>query len=399
MDIHNYGKRLEQSLAKIMTMDIPEENKQAIRDFQTHLVVKGLSLARVEHYVYDLRLLCGYIKQPFASVTDADLMKVLEEIQKRAEWGERSKYDFKITLRVFFKWLKETSGCKVELGYIKATHSKKAVLPEEILTEDEVKRIAEAADNLRDRALVLVLYESGCRIGEILGLKIKHVQVNEHGIGLTVNGKTGARRVLILVSSPALANWLNIHPFRNDPEAHVWLGLSNCNKNEPLFYGAVLVLLKELAKRAGIKKRIYPHLFRHSRATHLANFLTEAQMKQYFGWVQGSDMASIYVHLSGRDVDNALLKLNGIHVEEGEREQKLQVQVCPRCKEKNSPASLFCDRCGAPLNIQVALGLSEKRTAGDQVISMLVKDQQVQEIIVKKILEDAEFREKMKQLL
>lgn len=44
----------------------------------------------------------------------------------------------------------------------------------------------------------------------------------------------------------------------------------------------------------------------------MANYLTEAQMNDYFGWVQGSGMPSVYVHLSGRDVDDAILKANGI---------------------------------------------------------------------------------------
>ena len=74
--------------------------------------------------------------------------------------------------------------------------------------------------------------------------------------------------------------------------------------------------LKKIAKKAKIKKRIHPHLFRHSRCTYMANYLTEAQMNLYFGWIQGSDMPSVYVHLSGRDVDDAVLKANGITAKE-----------------------------------------------------------------------------------
>ena len=48
----------------------------------------------------------------------------------------------------------------------------------------------------------------------------------------------------------------------------------------------------------------------------MANYLTEAQMNLYFGWIQGSDMPSVYVHLSGRDVDDAVLKANGITAKE-----------------------------------------------------------------------------------
>ncbi len=108
-------------------------------------------------------------------------------------------------------------------------------------------------------------------------------------------------------------------------------------------------------------------------------------MKQYFGWVQGSEMASIYVHLSGRDVDNALLKLNGINTAEEKKEQVLKTINCPRCQENNSAVSKFCSRCGSPLNIQVALGVEQVRANGDAVINELVKDTEFQSIIVKKI--------------
>jgi site-specific recombinase XerD/ribosomal protein L40E len=399
VDWHNYSGRLERALVKIRESDIPEQNKRAIEDFKTYLSIKGLSLARIESYIQRIREISLMTEQNFCDMTNDDAAKILDRIISNADWGERYKYDFKITMRCFFKWLKEYRGGKVEIAFIRASHNSNQILPEEILTEEEVRSIAQAADNLRDRALVLVLYESGCRIGEILGLKIKHVQPNEHGMALTVNGKTGSRRVLIISSAPALANWLNIHPFRDNPESHVWIGLSNCNKNSVLNYGAILPLLKELSNRAGVKKRVYPHLFRHSRATHLANFLTEAQMKQYFGWVQGSDMAAVYVHLSGRDVDNSLLKLNGITVEDEKLEQQLKARTCQRCEEKNSPVSKFCSRCGSPLDITTAMQLDEKRKTGDEVISMLVKDPMVQGIIVSKILSDAEFREKMKHIL
>jgi integrase/recombinase XerD len=121
-------------------------------------------------------------------------------------------------------------------------------------------------------------------------------------------------------------------------------------------------------------------------------------MKGYFGWVQGSDMASVYVHLSGRDVDNAILKLHGLATVEAKENESLKVKGCARCQERNSPLSKFCSRCGSPLDIQTAIELDEKRKTGDEVISMLVKDPKVQEIIVKKILEDLSFKEKLKQL-
>jgi hypothetical protein len=81
---------------------------------------------------------------------------------------------------------------------------------------------------------------------------------------------------------------------------------------ESMRYDAIRMRLKKISKKAGINKKIHPHLFRHSRCTYMANYLTEAQMNAYFVWVQGSGMPSVYVHLSGRDVDDAVLKANGV---------------------------------------------------------------------------------------
>src|SRR5208283_6213305 len=189
-------------------------------------------------------------------------------------------------------------------------------------------KLAETANNIRDKAFVLVLYETGCRIGELLTLRLKNITFDQYGAVLRVNGKTGDRRVRIISSAPILASWIELHPTGKSPESMLWYSnWRNPKKRmKNLSHGTTYLILKELAKKAGIQKRIYPHLFRHSRATALANKLTESQMKEHFGWVQGSDMASTYVHLSGRDVDNALLKLQGLVQVEETKSEKLNVR-------------------------------------------------------------------------
>jgi len=104
-----------------------------------------------------------------------------------------------------------------------------------------------------------------------------------------VNGKTGSRRVRIIASVPALATWLNNHLLRDNPNSALWISQGTRDRNLPLKYRTAAWIIKRVARETGIKKRVYPHLFRHSRATELAKHLTEVQMKQMFGWVQGSD--------------------------------------------------------------------------------------------------------------
>ena len=87
--------------------------------------------------------------------------------------------------------------------------------------------------------------------------------------------------------------------------------------------------------------------------------MTEAQLCEWFGWVQGSDVPSKYVHLSGRDIDNAYDQLHGLY-EPDEEEQTPDVVECPRCQELNEPNAAFCMRCGFALDQETAAELEDK---------------------------------------
>ena len=98
----------------------------------------------------------------------------------------------------------------------------------------------------------------------------------------------------------------------------------HAKRGTPAEYRSFYVTIRKMALKAGIRKRVFPHLFRHSRATFLASRMTEAQMKEYFGWTQSSDMAATYVHLSGRDVDDTLLKIN--HIDRVEKQESTEAE-------------------------------------------------------------------------
>ena len=155
-------------------------------------------------------------------------------------------------------------------------------------------------------------------------------------------------------------------------------------------YGSLKSMLERVAERAGVKKRVNPHNFRHSRATHLANHLTEAQMKEYFGWVQASKMASIYVHLSGRDVDNAILKVYGLQTDEKKEESKLKPLDCERCKESNQATNKYCSMCGFPLEEKTKTEVIQKtieRNEADQIMDRLFEDDEFRTIVRRELKE------------
>lgn len=375
-EIYNYKRIIKNIFDRIGRSKIDEESKQKIFEFYNELVINGYSKARIIKYLDTLERIGRFLGKPFTQVKKEDIVEFVKRIEE-SDYSPWTKQDYFTILRRFFRWLKKTEGYPEEVRWIKIKRRNLPKLPEELLTFDEVMKLVNVADHVRDKAFVLTLYESGCRIGELLSLKIKHVQMDSYGAVLLVNGKTGQRRVRIIFSVPKLQQWIENHPLKSDLDAPLWITIGTNSRYKVLNYATAKTVLKKLAKKAGIKKRIYPHLFRHSRATHLANHLTEAQMKQYFGWVQSSDMASVYVHLSGRDVDRALFKLNGIEEPEEKREEEIKTLVCPRCKSRNSPDARFCSKCGLCLDAKVAMEVDQLRERVDRLMNELIKNPKV----------------------
>ncbi len=391
MDIHNYEKRYRRRLELINESDISIEDKAVIFKFRDYCLTKDISVGKLEVYLFYLMKFAKMLKKPIVSATKDDLMRVIAELNQ-TDYSEETKKAFKIMLRRLYKILRgvEENGIYPEevrwmTINIKTNHRK---LPEELLTEDEVTNIVHCAGKVRDKALLATLGESGCRVSEVGLMKIKHVAFEEYGARLTVTGKTGARKILVINSSPFLKEWINQHPYNREPESYLW---HNPQNNSCLTYTRIVAILKRAAKKAGIRKNVHPHLLRHSRATKLANVMSDSQLKNYLGWIQGSKMASIYIHMSGKDTDEAILKTNGLEIrKEIQKEPGLKPIDCMRCQTVNVATNRFCNICGLILDkkMQSEVLVSDmKKSEANNLMDELFKDPEVLQLVLKKIKE------------
>lgn len=330
-------------------------------------------------YYYCLCRLQKYIKKPFNILSRKELEDAILKVKDNKHWSARTIDTVLFTSKSFFKWLhKDVSWIKRRQEHMLQK------LPEDLLTEDDVLLLIKTANHLRDKALISVLYEAGVRAGELLNMSIKDVVFDDIGAIARVSGKTGDRRIRLVFSASYLRNWIEKHPLGYDRNASLWVGIGNRGKNRPLEYRLLSERLKELAKKCGVEKPVNPHHFRHSRASFLAKFLTESQLKVFFGWTQGSDMAQVYVHLSGRDVDDALLsKVFGLKKMEEAGRSKLVHTFCLRCKEPNSAEHSVCQRCSFPLEAKAveAYETSIKNSAS-QMVDLMKQVKELQEEIV-----------------
>lgn len=99
-------------------------------------------------------------------------------------------------------------------------------------------------------------------------------------------------------------------------------------------------------------------------------------------------MAAVYVHLSGRDVDNALLKVYGIKNDDEQKESIFKPKECNRCQRVNQATNRFCSRCGMPLDEETKSEILKKsleRKNADDIMDRLLEDQEFREVLLKKL--------------
>jgi integrase/recombinase XerD len=251
-----------------------------------------------------------------------------------------------------------------------------------IITPDEVARIAAATITTRDAAFVRVLYESGARAGELLSLRLRDVTRSEHGgFLLHVDGKTGKRTIPLFEGAvPALSAWLKDHPNTTDPAGPLWCGLQATERlGAPIGYAAMAKVVRLAARRAGITKKVNPHLFRHSRATMVAQnpAISGAILEKFFGWQHGSPMAATYLHVSGREVEDAMARGLGVQAIETSKPSSAIPRTCGRCENVNDATSAFCGRCAAPLDLAAVEQLKRDDVDARALLALLKRPEAV----------------------
>lgn len=154
--------------------------------------------------------------------------------------------------------------------------SKSAKRPIEILTREEVDRMLGASNNkcptgIRNTAILIIMYRAGLRCGEMIDLALKDLDLGRLMIRV-LHGKGDKSRVIGIDPKTAeyIQKWMDVREQlfpRHDQHQNVFCTM----KGDWICPCYIRVMVKRLAKRAGIDKRVHPHAFRHTHASELAD--------------------------------------------------------------------------------------------------------------------------------
>ena len=167
---------------------------------------------------------------------------------------------------------------------------KEHTLPQ-VLSKEEVKTIIAATPYLKHKCILSLLYSSGLRISELLSLKVE--DIDSKRMLVKVNKGKGRKDRVTLLSEKVLVD-LRLYFKKHKPKN--WLFEAPDGSK----YSATSVqnVLKKSAFAAGIKKRVYPHMLRHSFATHLLENGTDLRYIQSLLGHQSSKTTEIYTHVA-----------------------------------------------------------------------------------------------------
>jgi hypothetical protein len=410
IDLYNTEEKLRRAIKSVKALPVPKRNRELILDFLDSSLVgwngRRKGKKRVLKYASHLKqiaLLLGDTR--FHHLTKRDVRRLLRAIDD--EKGEWAQHDYRVVFRIFVTWMRQEHGYPedypdrdkhvkalemVELGLlnhalevskIRVKQPDRLRPRDKIPSKEHLGHLRQTALNPRDRAFFAVCEELGPRPGGICTRQVKHVVFDDLGAQVYMDDKTlRGEPVRLTWSAGYLREWLEAHPFGDEPESPLWVKLNVVERPEPLDYAGFRAMERRARERYNRKARarglpelapidLYAFRYYAQIRDELDGVPRSVQIRQR-GWRYDSDMPNRYARLVAGDVDRYYKRSLGLDGEE-------QDDRPPRCREVNPPEVRMCKRCGLPLTEEAA----SQREAVNQLAIQVLRDPELREELLR----------------
>lgn len=238
-----------------------------LEKLETELKIRGFSKRTVDSYLYHNKKFLEFVKKEPQSVDESDAKSYIAYLMSERKFKPRSINLALSSLKFFYNEILRNSA----FNAVKAPKSEKK-LPT-VLTKEEIKKMLNAVENPKHRLLIEFLYSAGLRVSECVSLKLDDLDLAEK-MGKIRHGKGNKERYIIL-SDTLMQHLSEYIKIKKDNSAYIF-----SIKNHPITARQAQKVVKEAAKKANIKKRVFCHALRSSFATHLLEAGTDIRVIQ-----------------------------------------------------------------------------------------------------------------------
>ena len=248
--------------------EIASPNREYAHKYNEYLELNNRKPRTTARRINELRLILRYLPSDAKLATKEDIEHVVLAINnaKRRDMNGNettvelaliTKRKLKQCLKAFYKWLYNSDEYPAIVKWVKVDSDTLRKLSEDMLSENEIKFLIQNAENLRDTTIIALLWDTGMRIGEFLGLRMKDITITKTISNVKVFGKIGGRQIPLTFSVPYLGNYLN--HLRGNALLEDLLFTTferNTISNVPIDYPHVSKMLHDLKERTGFQKRL-----------------------------------------------------------------------------------------------------------------------------------------------
>jgi integrase/recombinase XerD len=281
----------------------PQQAEAALRAFRVHLEAeRGLSANTVESYLRDTGRLVEFLAREKVPLDRADEETLIRFIHRQSRGGlsARSLARLISSLRAFFRFL-VLEGRAARNPTANLISPKSWLALPKFLTVPEVNRLLDQPDRRqprgkRDRAMLEVLYSSGLRVSELVGLRCVDLNLRE---GFLLCRGKGAKERIVPLGRPAaeaVRDYLDLaRPLLARRSTEV---LFLTRRGGPFTRQGFWKLLRDYGRKAGLSRKVHPHVLRHSFATHLLERGADLRSVQLMLGHSQITTTQIYTHVS-----------------------------------------------------------------------------------------------------
>lgn len=290
--------------------------QQALQHYSHYLnIERGLSKNSIQSYVLDVRKLMSYLEENSIEVSplkiDAEILQqFIYTIAK--EVNARSQSRIISGLRSFFEYLIFEDYRKTNPLVLIESPKIGRKLPDTLSVQD-IDKIVSAIDlgtpqGERNRAIIETLYSCGLRVSELTNLKVSDLFFDEGFIKVT--GKGDKQRFVPIGN--LTQKYINI--YKNEVRPHLPIVEAHRDtlflnrRGKQLTRAMIFTLVKQLAEKAGIRKTVSPHTFRHSFATHLLENGADLRAIQLMLGHESITTTEIYMHVDKSHLSDVINK-------------------------------------------------------------------------------------------
>jgi integrase len=387
-DIHSLDNAFSHATNRFDKADIEPADREKLEAFFRSLRREGLAKNTVTWYVnyitrmYQTIKTIGYDK-PLEEFDHEDLERLLFYVEDVKKLSPGSLWNYKKLVKKLMRWMHNDEPPKW-VRDLKLNKEDSPVQPSDLLTQKEFDRLLDTCGHPRDKALIAVLADSGMRVGALASCRIKNVEFNQYAaiiyISKTSKSKktTPAKGIPITWSTGILNQWLAVHPLKDNPEAPLWV---TRDKNmEPMSYKTIRKTIATIGEKAGIKKRVNPHSFRHLAITHwILDGYNEQEIKHRAGWSKGSNqMFKIYGNFTDQEINDGIYEKCGLKTED---KRHVTLQKCPRCSNVLKPNDKFCSQCSLVLDHQALDEIGKYEAKLPEILQLVLQSEKAREML------------------